>query len=943
MASLTDEGGGAFDPFDDGIDWGSVVAPEKGTTLQKMPSVPSPSVTCSRLWPPTATDADLISGLRKYYGHDSFRAGQIDAVKAVLGGRDVCVFWATGEGKSLVYQLPALISDKVSLVVSPLISLMMDQVAALNHNVGSEVACFLGSAQKDLSVEARALQGGFKLVYLTPEKLCSDGFMSQIQTLVHSGRVGLLAIDEAHCISEWGHDFRPSYKLLGGFRDAYPGVPLVCLTATAAPKVQASIQETLSLASPFIASKSFDRTNLHIKVRRKILGESLPHHFDPLVKELCAMGKAAGSTIVYCSTRNEVESVCLYLRQQFQSTQMVVAPYHAGLPDASRESAHYSFLSGQTHVIVATLAFGMGIDKPDIRRVVHYGAPKTFEEYYQQIGRAGRDGRTSHCEMICSEHDFARYKSDFYLGKLNDTARKVTETSMDALRRFAGDSMQCRRVMILHFFGESPSWTQCKTCDNCKSAQKYDGDRERNYRTEAHLIFASLRSSGEAYPFAMTKMLDLISGTYEGKKKKEHGTIFPGEREELAWLQKIREQFDAQQGKQKRAPAMLKELVPALVEYGAIDAVTKKTAYSSYTAYRLTAKGRKLLTSDTAAPILLPVPGAIRRIEEQEAAVAAARREELVHAGVNLDSIPQAELDAGEGPIVRAELNWIRKIAGYRQRQQHDMATKLEALLERILKWRASEAQAHRMAPATILPDYRAKQVAYVQCHTVEAFTALGMRSSSVVSLAAMMLQALSELGLSPSGNASNDADSNSSLVLPPGEFTPEAPWQFSVYKPGKTAKPWEVSLKRFREGEHIDSIALRQFKPSGEPKAAIKPATVISHLFQALTFGKSVNLQNIFRQSDFPAPSENEWEQLENAASVTKQDPIGTKDFNSKEALGVVLGKEIIEKPSVDRTGGETAMMQHWYSLIRTWLALKRARVPVDFGPAKKKACTHT
>jgi RecQ family ATP-dependent DNA helicase len=699
MASLTDEKGDAFDPFDDGIDWknvdlGSVVAPEKDTTSQKLPSEPSTSAACSRLRPSVVTDADLISGLRKYYGHDSFRAGQIEAVKAVLGSRDVCVFWATGEGKSLVYQLPALVSNKVSLVVSPLISLMMDQVAALNHNVGSEVACFLGSAQKDLSVETRALQGDFKLVYLTPEKLCSDFFMSQVRTLVHSGRVGLLAIDEAHCISEWGHDFRPSYKLLGVFREAYPSIPLVCLTATAAPKVQASIQETLSLASPFIASKSFDRKNLHIKVRRKILGESLPHHFEPLVKELSAMGPPQrmlrGSTIVYCSTRSEVESVCLYLRQRFEGKQIVVAPYHAGLPDASRESAHYSFLSGQTDVIVATLAFGMGIDKPDIRRVVHYGAPKTFEEYYQQIGRAGRDGRTSYCEMICSEQDFNRYKSDFYLGNLNDTARKVTETSMDALRRFAGDSMQCRRIMILNFFGETPAWTQCKTCDNCKSAQKYDGDRERNYRTEAHLILASLRSSGEAYPFSMTKILDLISGKYEEKKKEEHGTVFPGEREELL-SKKIREQFHAWQGQKQHKLAILKELVPALVEYGAIDAVTKKTAYSSYTAYRLTVKGRKLLTSDTAAPILLPVPGAIRRIEEQQAAAAAGRREELVRAGVNLDSIPQAELDAGEGPIVRAELNWIRKIAGYRQRQQHEMAAKLEALLDQILTWRASE------------------------------------------------------------------------------------------------------------------------------------------------------------------------------------------------------------------------------------------------------------
>ena len=886
------------------------------------------------------SDAQLLAALQQYYGHDEFRDGQLDAVRAACQGQDVCVFWATGQGKSLVYQLPALTTGRISLVVSPLISLMTDQVAALNHQIGGgkEISCFLGTSQMDGSMESRALSGQFSLIYITPEKLYSS-FLDRLQPLIESGRIGMLAVDEAHCISEWGHDFRASYTQIGLFRAAYPNVPIVALTATAVPKVRVSIAQSLQLRSPFIASKTFDRTNLEIVVRRKIHGESMHNHLAPLIQQLSEAGPQGGCTIVYCVSRKDVESVGGYLSQNLRKVGVRVEQYHAGFSPQQRKDTHYSFLSGRTQVVVATVAFGMGIDKPDIRRVVHIGAPKTVEEYYQQIGRAGRDGLPARCEMICTESDFTRYKDDFYLGNLTPEKRKAMELSIDALRLFASEGSRCRRRMILEFFKESPPWERCQTCDNCVMAAKHQGDMERDFGAVSRLILKCLEFS-RGYPFALSKMMQIIAGSFSGTKRRDSSETFIGRDEQSALdaLLPMRQTFDQGLGPRMRRQELIRELLPALTQKGYITVKSQTSGFRAYDVYTLGPHGMSALNSR--APIMLPVPAAIRRIEAEQAEKAASRRKELEAAGVKLASIPKKQLDEGEGPIIKTELMWARTM----EKATPERRAKLEALLAKIIEWRAAEAEQLRMAPATIIPDYRTKQIAYSQIQTVEGLKSLGLRSSSVTTLALAASKAIEELGLGNDQSAAGAAGgsgggSSPVMLLPSGVFRPDGQWQFAQYKPGKTRKPWEVSWERFvDQGQHLESIALNQFDAKGNPKAPVKQETIAAHLLQAFgEFGKPLDLQKLQQQAAMPVLTQAEWERLDEVAAATEQDPVNQPKFAMKEILSGI-DSELAAKEFKDRTEAESQACARWYGLMKWWAALKRAKVPVEFGQAVKK-----
>ena len=419
-----------------------------------------------------AGDGALVATLQEFFGYSKFRHEQRDVCEAVLSGRDVCVFWATGSGKSLCYQIPAFHLEKTVLVVSPLISLMNDQVTTINNKVdlGDRAskwqgrplppATFLGTAG-NAGHEEPALQGLFRLVYVTPEKVASGDFLKRLGALARQGKVALIAIDEAHCVSQWGPDFRPSFFDLKQIRDELPTVPLMALTATAVPRVKQDIQSILQFQDPFVSIGSFDRPNLKISVHRKI---SMSTDLMKLVDTL--LGDPSGSTLVYVPTIKETEQVARFLSDKLPTVS--VRFYHGSLALDERDNTHTQFLSGEARIVVATQAFGMGIDKPDIRRVVHYGAPKTFEEYYQQIGRAGRDGGPAVCDMYCADNDFSKYDQEFYTGKLSDTAEAAVKESTSALRAFANNHEGCRRLSILTFFREVPSWGErCGTCDTC--------------------------------------------------------------------------------------------------------------------------------------------------------------------------------------------------------------------------------------------------------------------------------------------------------------------------------------------------------------------------------------------------------------------------------------------------------------------------------------------
>ena len=423
--------------------------------------------------------------------------------------------------------------------------ILAPEVAKLNGRFGggSEIATFLGSSQPDPAAEGRALAGAFRLVYVTPEKLTGgDGTFLEGLANMHSrgggGRICLFAVDESHCVSEWGHDFRPAFLRIGPALRGHPAlrsVPVLALTATAVPRVRDDILSNLKMNrdETTIVKRSFDRSNLKIVVRGKPRG-GISGAFEGIASELAraliakkgttAGGGGGRSTIVYCATKKEVDDVTakiaqllahqlvLLMQEEQQQQQQPtsggsvfldrasalasahVRAYHAGLSNTQRTESHTGFLVGRVSIVVATVAFGMGIDKPDIRRVVHWGAPKTVEEYYQQAGRAGRDGLPAECTMFAESGDFAKYKDEFYLGGLSGKARAATVRSMDALRDFAMSTSGCRRAALLDFFEEKPLFGKyCGTCDLCLGRKDHGDDYERDFQWEgARVILAAV-------------------------------------------------------------------------------------------------------------------------------------------------------------------------------------------------------------------------------------------------------------------------------------------------------------------------------------------------------------------------------------------------------------------------------------------------------------------
>ncbi|RYQ88898.1 hypothetical protein Ahy_B09g095816 isoform D [Arachis hypogaea] len=411
----------------------------------------------------------MLSVLKQYFGFSDFRPYQKDAIQKIIEKRDCLVVMATGSGKSLCYQVPPLVVRKTGIVVSPLISLMQDQVMALKQR--GIKAEYLGSAQKDSTVQRKAEQGQFDILFMTPEKACTvpTSFWSN---LLKEG-ISLFAVDEAHCISEWGHDFRVEYKNLHNLRSVLLDVPFVGLTATATEKVRFDIINSLKLKNPYVLVGSFDRSNLFYGVKPFSRGQSF---VDELVQEISKV-VSSGSTIIYCTTIKDVEQISKSLAEAGIEAGM----YHGQMDKKSREESHRLFVRDELQIMVATIAFGMGIDKPNIRQVIHYGCPKSLECYYQESGRCGRDGIASVCWLYYTRSDFA--KGDFYCGDLKtETQKRAVMESLLAAERYCVLAT-CRRKFLLEHFGEQYPADRCGNCDNCTVSKK-----ERDMSREAFLL-----------------------------------------------------------------------------------------------------------------------------------------------------------------------------------------------------------------------------------------------------------------------------------------------------------------------------------------------------------------------------------------------------------------------------------------------------------------------
>ncbi len=525
---------------------------------------------------------DLVAALEQYFGFSEFKGTQEQAILSLLSGRDTFVIMPTGGGKSLCYQLPAMMLEGCAIVVSPLIALMKNQVDLVRgYSENDEVAHFLNSSLNKGQVKVvkeDLLSGKTKLLYVAPETLTKQENLDFFSDL----KVSFFAVDEAHCISEWGHDFRPEYRRLKEMMEEInSSAPIIALTATATPKVQSDIVKNLALNNPEILISSFNRDNLYYEVQPKIKKEQT---VKSIVKYITKHKKKSG--IIYTLNRKTTEELADLLK----ANNIKAVAYHAGLDQKLRAERQDQFLNEDVQVIVATIAFGMGIDKPDIRFVIHYNIPKSIENYYQETGRAGRDGLEGNCILYYSQKDVS--KLEHFLRDKPLSEREVGAQLIDETVAFA-ESGVCRRRSLLHYFGEPWPDSNCGKCDNCLHPKE---------KFEAKSALVQLLQTIQALDerFVAHYVVQIITGHFTpqiGLYRHDKLPVFGigKSHDELFWNSLIRQ-------------AMLEELIEKdIEEYGLL---------------KLTTKGQKFLKKPTTFSVVLQNVFAAELGDDEESEVA---------------------------------------------------------------------------------------------------------------------------------------------------------------------------------------------------------------------------------------------------------------------------------------------------------------------------------
>ncbi len=469
-------------------------------------------------------DVSLSDALKKYFGFNSFKGQQEEIIRNVLNGKQTFVLMPTGGGKSLCYQLPALICEGTAVVISPLIALMKNQVDSIrSFSEEDGVAHFLNSSLNKTQiaqVKTDIKSGKTKLLYVAPESLTKEDNIK----FLRGSKISFYAVDEAHCISEWGHDFRPEYRRIRPIVNEIGEAPIIALTATATPKVQHDIQKTLGMIDASVFKSSFNRANLYYEIRPKINASK------EIIKYI--KNNPGKTGIVYCLSRKKVEE----LTELLQVNGIQALPYHAGLDATTRANNQDSFLMENAQVIVATIAFGMGIDKPDVRFVIHYDIPKSLEGYYQETGRAGRDGGEGKCITFYRYQDIQKLEK-FMQGKPVSEQEIGKQLLLETVAY--AESSVCRRKVLLNYFGEQYEHTNCENCDNCLHPKvQFDG---QEYIVTALRTILAVKEKFKAEHIAqvLTGTLNTAIKTYKHHTLEEFGT--GSEKNDRFWNAVIRQ------------------------------------------------------------------------------------------------------------------------------------------------------------------------------------------------------------------------------------------------------------------------------------------------------------------------------------------------------------------------------------------------------------------